>query len=145
MYDFYLKFCAIIWRENNNSGSCPCIVAVPLSVSLVSANSPWNMASNTGLLIDSTNMWAGITCLLSLSPFILRTTNLISLRRSLLKKNLVLSLMVGLVICQFSSPTDMASVVRWAVNQGKIYLSAVSIRFINRVETETVVFLEIWR
>ena len=33
----------------------------------------------------------------------------------------------------------------WAVNQGKIYLSAVSIRFINRVETETVVILEIWR
>ena len=59
------------------------------------------------------------------------------------EKNLVLSLMVGLVICQFSSPTDMASVVRWAVNQGKIYLSAVSIRFINRVETETVVILEI--
>ena len=51
--------------------------------------------------------------------------------------------MVGLVICQFSSPTDMASVLRSAVNQGKIYLSAVSIRFINRVETETVVILEI--
>ena len=33
------------------------------------------MASKTGLLIDSTNLWAGITCLLSLSPSILRTTN----------------------------------------------------------------------
>lgn len=33
------------------------------------------MASNTRLLIDSTNLWAGITCLLSLSPSILRTTN----------------------------------------------------------------------
>ena len=50
--------------------------------------------------------------------------------------------MVGLVVCQFSSPTDMASVVRSAVNQGKIYLSAVSIRFINRMENETEVFLK---
>ena len=51
--------------------------------------------------------------------------------------------MVGLVICQFSSPTDMASVVRSAVSQGKIYLSAVSIRVINWVETETAVISEI--
>ena len=57
--------------------------------------------------------------------------------------NLVLSLMVGLVICQFSSPTDMASVLRSAVSQGKIYLSAVSIRVINWVETETAVISEI--
>ena len=36
----------------------------------------------------------------------------------------------------------MASVVRSAVNQGKIFLSAVSIRVINQMENETAVFLK---
>ena len=41
-------------------------------------------------------------------PFtIFRTRKLTSLKRSLLKKNLVLSLMVGRVICKFSSVRDM--------------------------------------
>ena len=66
------------------------------------------MASNTGLLIDSTNLWAGITCLLSLWPLGLPcTTNFTSLNRSLLNMCLLLSLIVGFVVCQFFSITDM--------------------------------------
>ena len=63
----------------------------------------------SGLLIDSTNLWAGITCLLSLSPLRPpRTTNFTSLKRSLLNMYLLLSLIVGFVVCQFLSITDMA-------------------------------------
>ena len=73
--------------------------------------------SNTGLPIDNTNLWAGITSFrrlprllsLSFSP----TTNFTSLKRSLLTKiNLLLSLTAGLiVVCQFSRTTDIVSVL----------------------------------
>lgn len=64
MYDFYLKFCVIIWRENNNLGSCFCIVVVLLFVFLVFVNLLWNMDLKIGLLIDSMNLWVGICCLI---------------------------------------------------------------------------------
>ena len=67
------------------------------------------MASNTRLLIDSTNLWAGITSLLSLLSLSPRATNFTSLKKTLLNMNLLLSLIVDNLGCQlFSARIDMA-------------------------------------
>ena len=69
------------------------------------------MAKNTGLLIASTNLWAGITFLLSLSPVDAGTTNFTSLNSWLSKINVVLSTIVDRFVCQFSSTAAIVALL----------------------------------
>ena len=66
-----------------------------ISVSAV-AMDPLNMALNTALPIDSTNLWAGILCWETPLP----TMNLTSLMISLLNRNARRSLMLVFIDCQ---------------------------------------------
>ena len=77
---------------------------------------PWNLAKHPGLLIGTTNLWAGMIFLLS-SPLEARTTKLTSLSNSLFNTKAHLFFMEFLEVCQSFSVDIIATSVTPNVQQ----------------------------